>query len=168
MARCSARTKSGRRCRAEAGSRSRCRFHQRGGARPPSTSISSRGRSAPLGTIRPLSSNKVRGPGGAKSGPDHARVGHAVMDIVDRQKARMVTSQILSPKVGRALAHGYIHADQRFLKHVAKVATREAAERAIYVGARVLMKGIPVVGWVSLGYDAYTVGKIVREEYLTK
>lgn len=166
MARCSAKTKSGRRCRAEAGSRSRCRFHQRGGARPPSTSISSRGRSAPLGTNRPLRS--AAAPGVARTGPDHARVGHAVMDIVDRQKARMVTSQILSPKVGRALAHGYIHADQRFLKHVAKVATREAAERAIYVGARVLMKGIPVVGWVSLGYDAYTVGKIVREEYLTK
>lgn len=164
MARCSAKTKSGRRCRAEAGSRSRCRFHQRGGARPPSTSL--RGRSAPLGTNRPLRS--AAAPVAAKSGPDHARVGHAVMDIVDRQKARMVTSQILSPKVGKVAAYGYIHADQRFLKHVAKKATREVAERAIYTGARVLMKGIPVVGWVSLAYDAYTVGKIVHEEYLTK
>lgn len=80
----------------------------------------------------------------------------------------MVTSQILSPKVGKIAAYGYIHADQRFLKHVAKVATREAAERALYVSARVLMKGVPVIGWASLAYDAYTVGKIVHEEYLTE
>lgn len=167
MARCSARTKSGRRCRAEAGSRSRCRFHQGVGRTSSRRSKSSRGqRSAPPGTISPLSSNTKSS--GAKSGPDHDRVQQALLGLVDRQKARMVTAQILSPKIGKAMAYGYIHVDQRYLQYVAKRATRETAEKAVYMGARVLMKGVPVIGWASLAYDAYTVGKIVREEYFTE
>lgn len=73
---------------------------------------------------------------------------------------------MVMPKGQQVIAYGYHKLDTRVLKHVASIGAREAAEKVAYVALRVGFKAVPVIGWASLAYDAYQLGKVVHDEYL--
>lgn len=162
--RCTAQTRSGRRCKNEAGKRRRCRFHQAKAvyAKTPDA-ILIRGA---VRTARAIPGH-VKETWDEGKEPDNARILEAMRDVGKRSTSRLAQSK-LTPKLGRVAAYGYIKADERFIRKFASVATRETAEKALYLGARSAGRLAPGLGLAMLGYDLFKLGKVVHEEYLTE
>lgn len=87
-----------------------------------------------------------------------------ISNIVMENRVRMaITAAALHPKTRRFVAYQVMQVDQKLLAKVASKGAREGLERGLFVAARVGLKAVPVIGWVSLAYDAYTVGKIIYD-----
>lgn len=160
MARCNAYTKAGKRCQNKAVRNGRCRVHQRGGRTASSqSSRRSRTKRAPAG--RPTG---ARSPAGRSAMPSPKEPLREVGNIVMENRVRMaITAAALHPKTRRYVAYQLVQIDQKLLAKVASRGAREGLERGLYVAARVGLKAVPIIGWASLAYDAYTVGKIIHD-----
>lgn len=163
MARCNANTKAGNRCQNKATRSGRCRVHQRGGRSSITSQSSRRSRTTRAPTGSPT---VVKTTAGRAVTLDHARVRNELVSFVDRRKGQVATRLMVMPKGQQVIAYGYHKLDTRVLKHVASIGAREAAEKVAYVALRVGFKAVPVIGWASLAYDAYQLGKVVHDEYL--
>jgi hypothetical protein len=87
-----------------------------------------------------------------------------ISNIVMENRVRMaITAAALHPKTKRFVAYQVMQIDQKLLAKVASRGAREGLERGLFVAARVGLKAVPIIGWASLAYDAYTVGKIVYD-----
>lgn len=83
--------------------------------------------------------------------------------LMERRVKMAITAAALHPKTRRFVAYQVMQVDQKLLAKVASKGAREGLERGLYVAARVGLKAVPIIGWVSLAYDAYTVGKIIYD-----
>lgn len=82
---------------------------------------------------------------------------------MERRVKMAITAAALHPKTKRFVAYQVMQIDQKLLAKVASKGAREGLEKGLFVAARVGLKAVPVIGWVSLAYDAYTVGKIIYD-----
>lgn len=87
------------------------------------------------------------------------------MDIVDRQKGRIVVSALANPSTERLLAYGIVRVDDRVMRHIASIGVRELGGKIAYVGLRVGFKAVPILGWASLAYDLYQLATVLEEEF---
>jgi hypothetical protein len=83
--------------------------------------------------------------------------------VMDRRVKMAITAAALHPKTKRFVAYQVMQIDQKLLAKVASKGAREGLERGLFVAARVGLKAVPIIGWASLAYDVYTVGKIVHD-----
>ena len=84
-----------------------------------------------------------------------------------QQLGRQAVAYILLSRQARTItAYSMMKFDEKVLRRVG-VKPTGATVRVLYgagrLGARVGTKMVPVVGWVSLGYDAYQFGRWVNE-----
>lgn len=160
MARCNANTKAGKRCQNKATRSGRCRVHQRGG-RTASSQSSRRSRTKRTPTGRPTGARSTAGRSAMPSPREPIR---EISNIVMENRIRMaITAAALHPKTKRFVAYQVMQIDQKLLAKVASRGAREGLERGLFVAARVGLKAVPIIGWASLAYDVYTVGKIVHD-----
>ncbi len=83
-----------------------------------------------------------------------------------RRQRQVVTYVFLHPSVKRAAEYGVFQFDKQILRRLGTRETGRTAKvlfGATRIGGRVATKGIPIVGWVSLGYDVVQFGKWVRD-----
>ena len=83
-----------------------------------------------------------------------------------RRQRQAVTYVFLHPSVKRAVEFGVWQFDEHVLRRLGpKPAGRTA--KILYgttrIGGRVATKAVPIVGWVSLGYDVVQLGRWVRD-----
>jgi hypothetical protein len=83
--------------------------------------------------------------------------------MMERRVKMAITAAALHPKTKRFVAYQVMQIDQKLLAKVASKGAREGLERGLFVAARVGLKAVPIIGWASLAYDAYTVGKIIYD-----
>ena len=156
------KSRSGRKCRCKNGKYSvRCCNQQRGGR---SVSSQSSRRSHTTRTPTHQSRGFVHPTMGRAAGPTPKALAMEIGEVMAERRAKMaITAAALHPKTRRAVAYQVMQLDQKLLSKVASKGAREAAERGLLVIARVGLKAVPIIGWISLAYDVYTVGKIVHE-----
>ena len=83
-----------------------------------------------------------------------------------RARTKAVTYVIMNPYVRRGAEYLLYHVDRSILR---RMGVREVGTttRVLYgttrVAGRVASKAVPIVGWVSLGYDAVQFGRWVRD-----
>ena len=81
---------------------------------------------------------------------------------MERRIKMAVSAAALHPKTKRFVAYQVMQIDQKLLAKVASKGAREGLERGLFVAARVGLKAVPVIGWISLAYFAYSIG-IIRQ-----
>ena len=83
-----------------------------------------------------------------------------------RARHKAVSYVVLNPYARRAAEYLMYQGDRAILR---RLGVREVGTttRVLYgatrIGGRVATKFVPVVGWISLGYDAYQFGRWVHD-----